>query len=823
MKIWEKSLFIILGLFLSTGICNAAEDNEQRDYLEPVKVIEARIMDRLSKPMPHADLELIMEGNDFYGSQPVNIRWDSDNSRFWFQWKQWDDSDYATYEYHLGMKRLTRLSSEDADQVPSPQAIWDADHKRALWSVNDTVWLYEGEGKKSHRIISGFGQSPPPSEYQTFISSGMDIAMTAFPFPFFGSGTMEPVAFVDQGTKAVLFYDNNLFLVSLAKNSRNFLRKLTDIRTGSAPDETPPTQGQRFLREQQLKLFNTLKKRQDKRHKTASELQKNRPLPYYLNGWSVLELIPSPDLKYVSMMLYRSSPNSRTPEIANYITPSSYLETIPITRRVVDEPAEYKLLMIETASGKILNIDYGLTGKDPEPWHLKWREDSRQALLLLVNRENTERWLGVLEPDQQEGNSIRLRILAKEQDDVWVCWTVMEYFGWLPGNKNAWFISERTGWLQLHSVPLAGGPVTSLTRGEFLVLRPRLTPDRTSFVFNATLGSPFQMHTCIMPLESGKIEPLASGAGRTEVFLSPDHSKLAILASDSNHPYELYVKSTDAPGLGTKITDSPSPAFKSYAWIKPKIVFFRAGDGTMVPARLYSPENPHPKKPAVIFAHGAGWLHNVHHWWSGYSHEYCFHHLLMEKGYTVLDIDFRASAGYGRSWRTAIKDELYAGKVSDVVDGSKYLVKELGTDFDRIGIYGGSGGGMVTLMALFTASDYFGAGAALRSLPDVAIHELGNFMLAGNSPYGNEKAYFGSSAIYHAEGLKDPLLICHGLADINTTFLGVTRLVQRLIELRKTDWELAVYPMESHSFTEPSSWVDEYRRVLKLFETHLKK
>jgi dipeptidyl aminopeptidase/acylaminoacyl peptidase len=91
-----------------------------------------------------------------------------------------------------------------------------------------------------------------------------------------------------------------------------------------------------------------------------------------------------------------------------------------------------------------------------------------------------------------------------------------------------------------------------------------------------------------------------------------------------------------------------------------------------------------------------------------------------------------------------------------------------------------------------------------------------------NIPYADSIAYVRSSPIYHAEGLKGALLMCHGMVDVNVHFQDVVRLVQRLIELGKENWELAVYPVEGHGFREPSSWIDEYKRIFKLFEQNLK-
>jgi dipeptidyl aminopeptidase/acylaminoacyl peptidase len=220
----------------------------------------------------------------------------------------------------------------------------------------------------------------------------------------------------------------------------------------------------------------------------------------------------------------------------------------------------------------------------------------------------------------------------------------------------------------------------------------------------------------------------------------------------------------------------------------------------------------------VIFVHGAGYLHNVARYWSYYKREYMFHHLLASKGYVVLDLDYRGSAGYGRDWRTAIYRYMGGRDLQDQVDASRWLQKELQIDPERIGIYGGSYGGFITLMALFTQPKQFGAGAALRSVTDWAHYDHGYTGQILNLPQGDTLAYRRSSPIFFAEGLEDPLLIAHGMVDTNVHFQDVVRLAQRLIELGKTNWEMAVYPVEDHSFVRPSSWTDEYSRIYALFD-----
>jgi dipeptidyl aminopeptidase/acylaminoacyl peptidase len=199
-----------------------------------------------------------------------------------------------------------------------------------------------------------------------------------------------------------------------------------------------------------------------------------------------------------------------------------------------------------------------------------------------------------------------------------------------------------------------------------------------------------------------------------------------------------------------------------------------------------------------------------------------FNNFLADRGYTVIDIDYRGSAGYGRDCRTGIYRHMGGKDLTDQVDGVRYLVDNYGVDPERVGIYGGSYGGFMAIMAMFVEPETFAAGAGLRSVTDWAHYNHSYTSNILNLPYTDSLAYVRSSPIYFAEGLQGALLMCHGMLDDNVHFQDVVRLSQRLIDLGKDNWELAVYPMERHSFREPESWIDEYKRIFKLFEDNLK-
>ena len=271
----------------------------------------------------------------------------------------------------------------------------------------------------------------------------------------------------------------------------------------------------------------------------------------------------------------------------------------------------------------------------------------------------------------------------------------------------------------------------------------------------------------------------------------------------------------------TQLTHSTSSKFQSYSWRKPPVIQFKASDGVYVAARIYEPKAQNKNGAAVLFVHGAGYLQNAHNYWSNYYREYMFHNLLCDLGYTILDVDYRASEGYGRDYRTAIYRFMGGRDLDDFIDAKDFLVTQHGIDSNRVGIYGGSYGGFISLMGLLTKPNEFACGAALRSVTDWAHYNQEYTSNILNYPETDPEAYRKSSPIYFAENLSKPLIMLHGMVDDNVQFQDVVRLSQRFIELGKKEWELAVYPVEAHGFREAYSWYDEYRRIFELFEKNL--
>ncbi|NJM26405.1 MAG: prolyl oligopeptidase family serine peptidase, partial [Bacteroidia bacterium] len=641
--------------------------------------------------------------------------------------------------------------------------------------------------------------------------------------------------------------DRNLFMMSLTTQA---ITQLTDFRNGKEPRDKKKTEQDKWLQHDELSLIGILAERKMKEDssKAIDKLDAvKRPKTFYLDGRTVFGLQLSADRQYITFALRKNPPDENRAQVPNYVTESSYAEMINTRTKVGSEQAEQEVGIYNISKDTIYFVkpkdlpgldqqleftkDYGdkkQPAREVVAQAPSWSGDGKHVVLSFRSKDNKERWICLLDPA-----TATYTVLNHEHDEAWIAGPGISgspYFGgaieWMPDNTSVWFQSEASGYSHLYTLNVVTKQKTALTSGKFEVYNPRLSNDKKFWYLEANKDHPGKRHLYYMPVQGGPLTQITDMTGGYETHLSPDEKKIAFLYSYMNKPWELYVM--DNPRFGkksaaTKVTQSTTKEFNAYPWRTPEVVTFKARDGEDVYARLYKPADAQPNGPAVVFVHGAGYLQNAHYWWSSYFHEYMFHNLLADKGYTVLDIDYRGSAGYGRDVRTAIYRHMGGKDLSDQVDGARYLAAQHQVDAKRIGIYGGSYGGFITLMAMFTEPDVFAAGAALRSVTDWAHYNHGYTSNILNTPVADSLAYRKSSPIYHAEGLKGALLICHGMIDTNVHFQDVVRLAQRLIELKKENWEFAVYPLENHGFVEPSSWTDEYRRILKLFDDNLRK
>jgi dipeptidyl aminopeptidase/acylaminoacyl peptidase len=617
-----------------------------------------------------------------------------------------------------------------------------------------------------------------------------------------------------------------------------------------------------YIAEQQQQLIEVVAlKRQQKElrfgRKQQLVKQNNTLAPaefYFSDANETVEVSLSPNGKWLVLVEQEESSWRDDGDIMpNYINEDGRIATDNVRRRVADaKPVQHNIWLLNLDNRSKRKLSYNsLPGYNEDvleavkrenaiakgqsytsnrlprdislmqDWYwsqsaIQWHKNGENFAIMLEAWDNKDRWLTTVDIDDATlVNQHRLH------DDAWVNYK-FNSFGWLNNSTDLYYLSEESGYSHLYIKPL-NGQVRAVTSGNFEVDALTLTSDDQYMYFKGNKKHPGIYEIYRVALSDNTLEAITNLNGMTDYQLSPDEQSLLLTHSSLVRPPELFLQSVTKQSA-RQLTQTTSQAFLDINWLAPDIVPIKSSH-TQQPiySRVYTPRDMQPgqKYKAVVFNHGAGYLQNSHLGWSGYFREFMFHNFLVKQGYVVLDMDYRASAGYGRDWRTAIYRQMGTPEIQDLEDGVDWLVENLDVDAKRVGTYGGSYGGFMTFMALFKSPDLFQAGAALRPVSDWAHYNHGYTSNILNTPDVDPIAYERSSPIYFAEGLEKPLLINAPMIDSNVFFVDVVRLVQRLIELEKQDFETAIYPVESHGFVQPSSWLDEYRRIYKLFETNL--
>lgn len=737
----------------------------------------------------------IMRGHEIVGREPSDVRWSADSRWIYFSWN-------APGTNPREPLRPYRVRAE-AGALPESLTVAQMDSAGPLAATGDLA------PNGSMRAVEWNGD--------IFVANLRTGALRRLT----NTVAEEREPHFDRDAKHVFFVrDNNAFSFDLASGEE---RQLTDIRLGPKPKEDDKPKGQRAVLEaQQRELLGAVR---DEIHldslkkRAKAQLDSLGPQTLWLRKDETVSTISVSPAGNALLLVTTIAPGDkqRATEIPHYVTKSGYTEEEKSREKVGDVVDGGRIAYVPVTRGEPtwLSLFPGDTVHAPGLTRVNgWSDDGSKALVFTISSDWKTRYIYTV------GAKGILTALDTLRDSAWVDGPALGEAGWLDGGKRIWFVSEADGYAHLYSMAANGGERKQLTSGKWEVDDVALSNDKRTFYLHTSEESPFEQQFYRMSVNGGARTQITKTSGGHTVVASPNEMLLADVYSTSNRPPELYVMRNQPGAAETRLTLSPTAEWLSFPWLVPEIVMVPASDGVQVPARIYRPKdmNAQPNGAAVIFVHGAGYLHNVNHYWSYYFREYMFNQLLASRGYVVIDIDYRGSAGYGRDWRTAIYRHMGGRDLQDEVDGSRYLHDRFGIDPKRIGIYGGSYGGFMTLMALFTESPHFGAGAAIRSVTDWAHynHEYTSQIL--NTPEKDSVAYRQSSPIYFAEGLQDPLLMLHGMIDDNVHFEDVVRLSQRLIELGKTNWELAVYPVERHEFVRTSSWQDEYRRIYELFD-----
>ncbi|WP_299074454.1 prolyl oligopeptidase family serine peptidase [uncultured Paraglaciecola sp.] len=768
-------------------------------------------------------LEKIMADPDWMGRQPSAAYWGDDNQNVYYQQKQLGSP--LTDLWHKSLEQ-----EGNGKKVELSQLHLHAYKKRVLNQTrNIAAWVFEGnifvKDLTSKKVKQLTKDNRKPSKL-LFLHDGR---------LSFQIGNAIYAIHPEHGVYEQLVSWQFAEKPTANQKPKDYIaeqqQQLIEVVALKRQQKT-----QRFQRKQQLSIQNSTLSPSDF---------------YFSEDHKTVDVSLSPNAKWLVLVEQKiTSQRDDSDIMPNYINQDGRIASNEVRRRVADvTPVQHNIWLLDLVGRTQKQLSYtSLPGYNEDVLEavkrenalakgeqytanrlprnislmqgaqgaIQWHNKGNRVAIMLEAWDNKDRWLATI-------NTAKATLVSQHRlhDDAWVNYK-FNSFGWLNYSDELFYLSEESGFSHLYVKPL-NGQARAVTSGQFEVNALTLTANDRYMYFKGNKKHPGIYEIYRVALADNSLEEITQLNAMTDYQLSPDEQSLLLTHSSLTRPPELFLQSVDSP-TPIQLTHTTSQAFLDINWLAPDIVPIKSSHSQQpIYSRVYSPREMQAGETykAVVFNHGAGYLQNSHLGWSGYFREFMFNNMLTQQGYVVLDMDYRASAGYGRDWRTAIYRQMGTPEIQDLQDGVNWLVKNLDVDPQRIGTYGGSYGGFMTFMALFNAPELFQAGAALRPVSDWAHYNHGYTSNILNTPDVDPIAYEKSSPIYFAEGLQKPLLINAPMVDNNVFFVDVVRLVQRLIELEKQDFETAIYPVESHGFVQPSSWLDEYRRIYKLFETNL--
>jgi dipeptidyl aminopeptidase/acylaminoacyl peptidase len=488
--------------------------------------------------------------------------------------------------------------------------------------------------------------------------------------------------------------------------------------------------------------------------------------------------------------------------------------SLPFARTVAGDPApDVKLFVISREGGRPREMEAG-------PWGSKgflaeapeWSPDSSAIAQRVIHPNLKQAQILVLDPAMGKA-----KVVFQDRDAAWV---EPPFVTWSPDSREILFTSERDGWSHLYKVGRSGGDAVQITRGPWEIHSERTWARDPQWIgdhiyYSSTEASPAERQLYrIRPDGSGK-ERITEKEGLNIGIVSEDGRYTALLFGDLHHPWDLYVN-------GERVTKSARPQFDEYPWPETRFVTFPSlKDRKPVAAKILLPPGHQARRPAILFIHGSGYATSVLKQWGAYHDlRYVFNCYLANKGYVVMDMDYRGSSGYGRDWRTGVYLHMGGPDLEDVLGAVEYLRSLGNVDMKRIGIWGSSYGGFMTNMAMFLSADTFRAGAAFSAVNDWENYNAFYTEQRLTKPQENPEAYRRSSPVTFAGLLKNHLLIAHGIVDSNVMFQDAVQLSQKLIHEGK-DFEEAYYPEEDHLFTRDETLIDAFRRAGNFFDRWL--
>lgn len=466
------------------------------------------------------------------------------------------------------------------------------------------------------------------------------------------------------------------------------------------------------------------------------------------------------------------------------------------------------------------------TGEDTNVYipRVVWLPDSRRVAIERLNRAQNR--LDLLFCDAATGAS---QAVLTETDPYWI--NVADDLYFFSDGKRFLWSSERTGYRHYYLYDISGRLIGQLTSGDWQITgnggfgpgaasHPAVDEAHGYIYFTSNKDSIVGNQLFRLSLPDKSITRITHDPGVHDPIIAPDDSAFADTYSNAMAPPRQDLYRID--GSHAAVIDKDEvPDLGPYRLSPVEFLTVAADDGTKLDAELIRPRDFDAQKryPVLIDVYGGPQEQKVRNDW-GYS-EFLWDEMMAEKGYAVFTLDNRGSWGRGHVFEIPIYHHFGRVELEDQLAGVKYLKSLPWVDPSRIGIWGWSYGGTMTLEALFNAPDVFKAGAAVAPVTDWRLYDTAYTERYMGLPKDNSIGYYESSPINQAQNLHGKLFIAHGTGDDNVHFANTAELLNRFIAIGRYPDDLFIVPGRGHSMTDRAARIELFRKMTEFFENNL--
>jgi dipeptidyl-peptidase-4 len=518
----------------------------------------------------------------------------------------------------------------------------------------------------------------------------------------------------------------------------------------------------------------------------------------------------SPDGARLTFLQMREGPVPEFP-IVDWTerTPEPEMQRYP---KAGDPNPVVRVGIVEADGGDVVWADTD-TYDDSYIARLYWLGDSRGVAIEKLNRAQDT--LTLMFADAASG---AISTAFEESDPAWINVNYLKHY--YENKRQFLWGSERSGHQHLYLYHMDGTLDRSLTWGEWEVTSlDGVDEDNGRVYFTANKSNLLDRQLFEVSDRGGEIQQITEEDGTHRVTMSPDYKYFIDRFSSEERPTVVSVYSVKGKKL-FEIADRMTPDLAEMERPRPELFTIKSTSGIEYYCSIFKPRdfNPAEKYPVIVYVYGGPHAQVVRRSWSSSG---LWHSMMAEKGYIVFSLDNRGSYGRGKKWEDTLLRNLGRVELEDQLVGVEYLKSLPYVDAQRIGVWGWSYGGFMTLTALFKAPDVFKAGVAVAPVTDYRLYDSIYTERYMKLPKDNEDGYRETAPINFVGDFQGALLLMHGDADNNVHAQNSIQLVNALIEEGK-DFDFMIYPRKAHGISGPASRVFLFDKMTQFFDDRLK-